>query len=58
VAAFLLALLVVLILFGLGFAVHVLWWVAIAAVVICLFGFLVRGAGPAAGTRSRWWYWW
>ena len=31
----LLLLLVVLVLFGAGFALHVLWWVAIAALVVC-----------------------
>lgn len=34
----LLALLIVLALFGAGFALHVLWWVAIAALVIWLVG--------------------
>jgi len=36
------ALLVILALFGAGFALHVLWWVAIAALVIALIGFFVR----------------
>jgi hypothetical protein len=40
----LLALLVVLAIFGAGFALHVLWWVAIAALVIWLVGFFVRRA--------------
>jgi hypothetical protein len=40
----LLALLVILVLFGAGFALHVLWWVAIAALVIALIGFFVRRA--------------
>jgi hypothetical protein len=40
----LLALLVVLILFGAGFALHVLWWVAIAALIIWLIGFFARRA--------------
>ncbi len=38
----LLALLVILAIFGAGFALHVLWWVAIAALVIWLVGFFVR----------------
>ena len=38
----LLALLVVLALFGAGFALHVLWWVAIAALVIWLISFFMR----------------
>ena len=36
------ALIVVLALFGAGFALHVLWWVAIAALVIALIGFFLR----------------
>ena len=39
-----LALLVILALFGAGFALHVLWWVAIAALVIFVVGFFVRRA--------------
>jgi hypothetical protein len=40
----LLALLVVLVLFGAGFALHVLWWVAIAALVLAVIGFFARRA--------------
>jgi hypothetical protein len=35
-------LLVVLVLFGAGFALHLLWWVAIAALVLWLLGFFLR----------------
>ena len=38
----LLALLIILIVAGAGFALHVLWWVAIAALVIFLVGFFLR----------------
>jgi hypothetical protein len=38
----LLALLIILIVAGAGFALHVLWWVAIAALVIWLLGFILR----------------
>jgi hypothetical protein len=38
----LILLLVVLVLFGAGFALHLLWWVAIAALVLWLIGFFVR----------------
>jgi hypothetical protein len=38
----LLALLIILIVAGAGFALHVLWWVAIAALVIWLIGAFVR----------------
>jgi hypothetical protein len=58
-AVVLLALLVVLILGGLGFAIHVLWWIAIAALIIWALGFLVRvGESAAAGPRRRRWYYW
>ena len=37
-----LALLVILALFGAGFALHPLWWVAIIALVLFLVGFFMR----------------
>ena len=37
-----LALLVVLALFGAGFALHLLWWVALIALVLFVVGFFVR----------------
>ena len=40
----LLALLIILIVAGVGFAVHVLWWVALAALIVWLIGFFVRRA--------------
>ncbi|MFF2350437.1 hydrophobic protein [Kitasatospora sp. NPDC058115] len=52
----LLVLLVALLLFGLGFAVKVLWWAAIFVFVVWLIGFIARGTG-AAGSRSRWYRW-
>lgn len=52
----LIALVVILLLFGgLGFALHVLWYVLIAAVILWLIGFLIRPGG--AGGRRRWYYW-
>ncbi|MDX6316500.1 MAG: hypothetical protein QOF44_5964 [Streptomyces sp.] len=48
----LLVLLLVLILFGAGFAVKILWWIALAVLVIWLIGFVTRGAAPGGG-RSR-----
>ncbi|HEX3959700.1 MAG TPA: hydrophobic protein [Trebonia sp.] len=54
-AIVLLVLLLALILGGLGFAIHVLWWIALAVLVIWGIGFLVRmGEGT---TRSRWYRW-
>jgi hypothetical protein len=55
-AALLIALIVVIILFGLGFTLHLLWWIAIIALVVWLLGFLFRVGEGAAG-RRRWWYW-
>ena len=51
----LLAFLVVLLFFGLGFALHVLWIVAIVALVLWLIGFVI-GRGESAGTHRfyRW----
>lgn len=57
-AIILIALLVVLILGGLGFVIHVLWWLALAALVIWLVGFLLRVGEHAAGPRRRHWYYW
>jgi type IV secretory pathway TrbD component len=48
----------VLILGGLGFVIHVLWWLALAALVIWLVGFLLRVSEHAAGPRRRHWYYW
>jgi membrane protein YdbS with pleckstrin-like domain len=51
----LLVLLLALILGGLGFVLHVLWWIALVVLAIWLIGFLVRvGEGSA---RSRWYRW-
>ncbi|MDI2125381.1 hydrophobic protein [Yinghuangia seranimata] len=51
----LLVLLLVLILFGAGFALHVLWWIAVIALVVWLLGFLFRGAGGRS--RNTWYRW-
>jgi len=51
----LLVLLLALILGGLGFLLHVLWWIAIVVLVIWLLGFLVRAT--EGGTRRRWYRW-
>ena len=48
----LIALMVVLILGGLGFALHVLWWLALIALVLWLLGFVFR----SSHTRRRTWY--
>jgi hypothetical protein len=56
-AIVLLALLVILILFGLGFTLHLLWWIAVAALVVWLLGFVLRGGATAGRSRRRWYYW-
>jgi hypothetical protein len=54
-AIILLVLLLAIILGGLGFAVHVLWWIAFVVLVLWAIGFLVRvGEGTE---RSRWYRW-
>ncbi|MYU25201.1 hydrophobic protein [Streptomyces sp. SID8352] len=52
----LLVLLLAVVLFGIGFAVKVLWWIALAVLVIWLLGFLMRGT-TAGGGRGRWYKW-
>jgi uncharacterized membrane protein YecN with MAPEG domain len=54
--AFLVLLLILAVFGGLGFAVHILWFVLIAAVVIWLIGFFVGGAEGALGGGRRRWY--
>jgi membrane protein YdbS with pleckstrin-like domain len=49
--AIILLALIAIALFGVGFAVHLLWWVALAAAVIWLLGFAAHGGG------RRWYYW-
>lgn len=39
---FILALLIILIIAGAGFALHVLWWIALAALIVWLVGFFLR----------------
>lgn len=45
-------LLIVLLLGGLGFILHTLWWIAVILLVVWLVGFVVRRL-TSAGTRSR-----
>jgi hypothetical protein len=52
----LLVLLLALILFGAGFALKALWWIAIVVLVLWLLGFVIRG-NTAAGGRGRWYRW-
>jgi len=50
--AVLLVLLLALVLGGLGFAVHVLWWIALIVLAIWFVGFFIRSA-----EGSRWYRW-
>jgi hypothetical protein len=50
--ALLLVLLLILLLFGGGFAWSVLWFIAVAVLILWLIGFFVRGAEGA-----RWYRW-
>jgi membrane protein YdbS with pleckstrin-like domain len=47
---------ILIVLGGIGFAVHVLWWVLIAAVILWLIGFFLHPGGTG-GRRGRWYYW-
>ena len=51
VAALLVFLLIVALLFGLGVAVHALLWIAIIALIVWVIGFAFRPSG------GRWYYW-
>ena len=51
----LLAFLLVLLFFGLGFALHLLWFVAIVLLVLWLVGFAIgRGEGAGSHRFYRW----
>ncbi|BDM69088.1 hypothetical protein HEK616_25750 [Streptomyces nigrescens] len=54
--ALLLVLLIALILFGAGFALKALWFVALVVLAIWLVGFFARSSGPGGG-RGRWYRW-
>ena len=40
---------------GLGFAIHILWWIALIVLVVWVLGFALR-VGEGA-SRSRWYRW-
>jgi hypothetical protein len=50
-------LLLAILLGGLGFAIHILWWVALVVLIIWLVGFFVRAAEGAGSRRRRWYRW-
>ncbi|MEV7180697.1 hydrophobic protein [Kitasatospora sp. NPDC093679] len=51
-----LVLLLALLLFGAGFAVKALWWVAVLVLAVWLIGFVARGT-TSGGGRGRWYRW-
>jgi hypothetical protein len=50
-------LLLALLLGGLGFAVHILWWLALIVLALWLLGFVFRAAETAGSRRRRWYRW-
>ena len=56
-ALILIVLLLALLLGGLGFAIHILWWVALVVLIIWLVGFFVHAAEGAGSRRRRWYRW-
>ncbi|MFG3369535.1 hydrophobic protein [Streptomyces sp. NPDC090032] len=52
-----LVLLLALILFGAGFALKALWWIAVIVLVVWLLGFVIRPAASAGKPRGRWYRW-
>jgi hypothetical protein len=57
VALILVVLLLALLLGGLGFAAHVLWWIAAIVLIVWILGFVFRAAETGTGPRSRWYRW-
>ena len=54
-AAVLLVLLLIVLLFGAGFALHALWWIAIVALALWLIGWFIGAAeGGVVSGRRRW----
>jgi hypothetical protein len=56
--ALIILLLIVAIFGGLGFAIHVLWWVLLAAIVLWILGFFIGGVESGVGRRRRWYGRW
>ncbi|SEM17951.1 hypothetical protein [Streptacidiphilus jiangxiensis] len=40
-----------------AFAVHALWWIALAVLALWLLGFLFRTGEGVGGGRRRWYRW-
>ena len=54
--ALIVLLLILVVLGGLGFAAHVLWFVLIAALILWALGFILR-TGETVGRRRGWYRW-
>ncbi|MFJ6697633.1 hydrophobic protein [Streptomyces sp. NPDC091272] len=52
----LVVLLLILLLFGLGFAVKIFFWIALAVLILWALGFVARSSG-SGGRRGRWYRW-
>jgi hypothetical protein len=57
-AVVLVAVLIIVVLGAFGFALHVLWWIAIAALILWLLGFVLRIGETVPRPRRRRWYYW
>lgn len=55
-AVLLVALATILLLGGFGFAMHMLWWLALTALILWLVAFIAQGPSPHR-TRARWRRW-
>ncbi|MFF7335606.1 hydrophobic protein [Streptomyces sp. NPDC090306] len=51
----LLVLLLALILFGAGFALKALWWIAVIVLIVWVLGFVIKPSG--SGRKGRWYRW-
>ncbi|GKQ36172.1 hypothetical protein ALMP_27150 [Streptomyces sp. A012304] len=51
-----LVLLLAVFLFGVGFAVEALWWIALIVLAVWVLGFFLHPAG-GPGRRARWYRW-
>jgi hypothetical protein len=56
--AFVVLVLILALLGGLGFAVHVLWYLLVIAVLLWLLGFFIGGASRGLGGGRRWYGRW
>ncbi|MGP3983773.1 hydrophobic protein [Streptomyces sp. KR80] len=53
----LLVLILAVLLFGAGFALEALWWIAAIVLVLWLLGFVIHPTAAPGARRSRWYRW-